>query len=72
MLKKKIPEQHGQGNFLENFQKKWSHFEEVSYEIAKFFQGFGHISSFLLLKLSHLANSLIASSGSHLAKSSSD
>jgi hypothetical protein len=32
---KKIPKQHGQGNFLENFPKKIT--KEESYEIAKVF-----------------------------------
>jgi hypothetical protein len=33
--------QHGQGNFLENLQKKLSHFKEESNEIVKIFGGFG-------------------------------
>jgi hypothetical protein len=43
----KNPKQHGQENFLENFQKK---LEEKCYEIVKFFERFGQISDFLLLK----------------------
>jgi len=40
LLKKKIPEQHGQGNFLEKFQKNRHISKEENYEIAKIFQGF--------------------------------
>ncbi len=52
---KKIPKQHGQGNFLENFPKKIT--KEESYEIAKvFFGGFGQIFGILLFKSPYLAN----------------
>jgi hypothetical protein len=43
----KNPKQHGEENFLENFQKK---LEEKCYEILKIFGRFGQISGFLLLK----------------------
>ncbi len=51
---------------LGNFTKEQPHFEGLEiYEMAQIFGGFGQISSFLLLKSSHLANriSLIGSSG---------
>jgi hypothetical protein len=39
-LIKKIPKKHGQGNFLQKFQKKSSHFNEENYEMAKVFKKF--------------------------------
>jgi hypothetical protein len=54
--KNKSPKQHGQGNFLENFQKILSYFEQESYENAKIFGGFEQISNFFFfLKSSYLA-----------------
>jgi hypothetical protein len=47
--KNKSLEQHGQGSFLEIFQKILSHFEQESYENAKIFGGFEQISSFFLI-----------------------
>jgi hypothetical protein len=44
------------GIFWENFQKKFSHLEEESYEIVEIFEEFGQISSFLVLELSYLTN----------------
>lgn len=38
------------------FKKKLSHLKEEYYEIATFFEGFGQMSSFALLKLACLAN----------------
>lgn len=53
---KKGPKQHGEGNFFENFQKNLPLLKDESCEIDKILEGFGQISIFLLLKLSHLAN----------------
>ncbi len=50
------PKQHGEGNFLENLQKKLSLLKDESCEIDKILERFGQISIFLLLKLSYLAN----------------
>jgi hypothetical protein len=50
----KIPKQHGQGNFLENFQKALLHFEELFFEIEKIFGGFGFIFK-IILKSPYLA-----------------
>ncbi len=41
---------------LGKFPKKLSNFEKESYEMVKFFGGFGHISSFLFLKLPYLSS----------------
>jgi hypothetical protein len=41
---------------LGKFPEKLSNFEKESYEIVKFFGGFGQISSFLLLKLPYLSS----------------
>jgi len=53
---KKGPKQHGEGNLLENFQKKLPLLKDESCEIDKILEGFGQISTFRLLKLSYLAN----------------
>jgi hypothetical protein len=55
---KKSPKQHGQGNAYGKVLKYLSHFEEEeSYEISKKkIEGFGQISSFLLLKSPYLVN----------------
>jgi hypothetical protein len=37
---KKSPKKHGQGNFLQNFQKELSHFNKESYEMVKVLKGF--------------------------------
>jgi hypothetical protein len=50
----KIPQSNSEGNFLEKFPKKLSHFEEESYEIASIFGGFGQVFSFILLKSPYL------------------
>ncbi len=57
-IKKKSPKQHDQVNILENFFKKSSHVEEeASYEITKiFWEDFGEISKFFLLKSPYLVN----------------
>jgi len=44
----KKTKQHGQGNVLENFEKKSSQFFEESYQIIKIFGQFEEISSFFL------------------------
>jgi hypothetical protein len=53
---KKGPKQHGEGNFLKKIQTKLPLLKDESCEIDKILEGFSQISTFLLLKLSYLAN----------------